>query len=54
MEWFVFHLLFNAGHCRNPQTEAFLELLELQYCLDNNSESWELPQRSGLFFSRGK
>ncbi|CAA0831569.1 Lariat debranching enzyme [Striga hermonthica] len=25
---------FPSGHCRNPQTEALLELLGLQYCLD--------------------
>ncbi|XP_057794236.1 lariat debranching enzyme isoform X2 [Salvia miltiorrhiza] len=43
---------FPSGHCRNPQTEAFLELLGLQYCLDTYSESREL-QSSGSLVSRG-
>ncbi|XP_047957303.1 lariat debranching enzyme isoform X2 [Salvia hispanica] len=43
---------FPSGHCRNPQTEAFLELLGLQYCLDAYSESRELPQSSGSLLSK--
>lgn len=44
---------FPSGHCRNPQTEDFLELLGLQYCLDTSTESKELPQSSGSLISRG-
>lgn len=34
---------FHSGHVRNPQTEAFLRLLELQYCLDASSSELEQP-----------
>lgn len=31
--------VLNTGHVRNPQTEAFLGLLELPYLLDHALES---------------
>jgi hypothetical protein len=34
-----FFPVLNTGHVRNPQTEAFLELLELPYLLDHALES---------------
>lgn len=50
----MIHFLFTSGHCRNPQTEAFLEMLGLGYCLDTFTESMGLPQTSGSLVSRGK
>lgn len=44
-DWFNCDVLFyylsicNTGHVRNPQTEAFLEFLDLPYLLDHASES---------------
>ncbi|VFQ79819.1 unnamed protein product [Cuscuta campestris] len=35
-----------SGHCRNPQTEALLQLLELEYLLDGTSGSRELSGSS--------
>ena len=36
---FYFLPTSNTGHVRNPQTEAFLEFLDLPYLLDHASES---------------
>ncbi|KAK4414465.1 Lariat debranching enzyme [Sesamum alatum] len=44
---------FPSGHCRNPQTEALLQLLELQYCLDTSAELEEPSQSPGSLLSRG-
>ncbi|CAL5386372.1 unnamed protein product [Camellia sinensis] len=42
------------GYSRNPQTEAFLQFLELPYILDNNtSESREQTRRPASFVSTG-
>lgn len=43
----------STGNCRNPQTEAFLQFLELPYLLDNTSESRELNYSPASFVSRG-
>ncbi|XP_031118995.1 lariat debranching enzyme [Ipomoea triloba] len=40
-----------SGHCRNPQTEALLQLLELEYLLDNKSESREFSGSPASFIS---
>ncbi|GAV90562.1 Metallophos domain-containing protein/DBR1 domain-containing protein [Cephalotus follicularis] len=40
-------------HSRNPQTECFLELLELPYLLDDSSESRELTNSSASLTQRG-
>ena len=29
--------MYSTGHVRNPQTEAFLEFLDLPYLLDHNA-----------------
>ncbi|EYU30664.1 hypothetical protein ABFS82_11G057600 [Erythranthe guttata] len=39
---------FSSGHCRNPQSEALLQLLELQYCLDTSSTQVEKLYQSPL------
>ncbi|CAI9116072.1 OLC1v1017125C1 [Oldenlandia corymbosa var. corymbosa] len=39
-----------SGHCRNPQTESFLQLLELEYLLDYSIRSKE---QTGSLASRG-
>lgn len=44
---------FPSGHCRNPQTEALLKFLDLQYLLDNTAELEELSRSPGSFFSTG-
>ncbi|KZV28875.1 lariat debranching enzyme [Dorcoceras hygrometricum] len=44
---------YPSGHCRNPQTEALLELLELQYFLDDSSVSEDQCQSRDLAPSRG-
>ncbi|CAA2993950.1 lariat debranching enzyme [Olea europaea subsp. europaea] len=44
---------FPYGHCRNPQTEALLKFLDLQYLLDNTAELDELSRSPGSFFSTG-
>lgn len=41
----------STGHCRNPQTEALLQLLELEYLLDNKSESSEFSGSPASFIS---
>lgn len=44
---------FEVGHCRNPQTEALLQLLELQYVLDDSSvlkEPSPFPSSGSLDF----
>ncbi|XP_051139333.1 lariat debranching enzyme isoform X2 [Andrographis paniculata] len=38
-----------SGHIRNPQTEALLQLLELQYCLDAAAESGQPSQESKVY-----
>ncbi|KAL3845742.1 hypothetical protein ACJIZ3_003145 [Penstemon smallii] len=44
---------FHSGHYRNPQTESFLHLLELQYFLDHSTDFGKLPQSPGSFSSKG-
>ncbi|KAL0397576.1 UNVERIFIED_CONTAM: Lariat debranching enzyme [Sesamum calycinum] len=44
---------FPSGHCRNPQTEALLQLLELKYCLDTSAELEEPSQSPGSLLSGG-
>ncbi|KAL3514314.1 hypothetical protein ACH5RR_027031 [Cinchona calisaya] len=41
---------FFSGHCRNPQTEGFLQFLGLEYLLDNTFKSRE-PAGSPAFFT---
>ncbi|XP_052190135.1 lariat debranching enzyme isoform X2 [Diospyros lotus] len=41
-----------TGYCRNPQTEAFLQFLELPYLL-NNTESRDQTHSPASFVSRG-
>lgn len=41
------------GHYRNPQTEAFLEFLELRYLLDSTSEARDLTDSPAPLISRG-
>ncbi|PIN15388.1 RNA lariat debranching enzyme [Handroanthus impetiginosus] len=43
--------IFPSGHYRNPQTEAFLQLLGLQYYLDAAAQLEESSQSSGSFLS---
>lgn len=42
-----------SGHHRNPQTEAFLQFLELQYLLDNTLEQSELAHSPASFVFKG-
>lgn len=42
-----------SGHCRNPQTEALLNLLELQYLLDNVAGATSSKGSPASFISRG-
>ncbi|GFY85930.1 debranching enzyme 1 [Actinidia rufa] len=42
-----------ARYCRNPQTEAFLQFLELPYLLDNATGSREQTNSPASFISRG-
>ncbi|CAL9132735.1 unnamed protein product [Musa textilis] len=42
-----------AGHCRNPQTESLLQLLELPYLLDNVAEAGMPSQNTNFFNSKG-
>lgn len=42
-----------SGYHRNPQTEAFLQYLELQYQLDNTMETRELIHSPASFISTG-
>lgn len=42
MTMFAFSVF--EGHCRNPQTEALLQLLGLEYCLDTSTQVEELSQ----------
>ncbi|CAL9149285.1 unnamed protein product [Musa hybrid cultivar] len=39
-----------SGHCRNPQTESLLQLLELPYLLDNVAEAG-MPSQNPNFFN---
>ncbi|KAA8528407.1 hypothetical protein F0562_035762 [Nyssa sinensis] len=43
----------HTGYCRNPQTEVFLQFLELPYLLDNTVETRELTHSPAAFSSRG-
>lgn len=42
-----------TGHHRNPQTEAFLQFLELNYCLDSTLETRDPIQSPASFFANG-
>lgn len=44
---------FFAGCPRNPQTESFLQLLELPYLLDNISEAIDLGYSPASLVQRG-
>lgn len=46
--------VFSAGHHRNPQTEAFLQLLDLPYLIDDTSESRDMTSSPAPLISRGK
>ncbi|URE29790.1 Lariat debranching enzyme, C-terminal domain [Musa troglodytarum] len=41
-----------SGHCRNPQTESLLQLLELPYLLDNVAEAGMPSQNTNFFNSK--
>lgn len=43
-----------SGHHRNPQTEAFLQLLDLPYLIDDTSESRDMTSSPAPLISRGK
>uniref|UniRef100_A0A5B6ZRQ0 Lariat debranching enzyme C-terminal domain-containing protein n=1 Tax=Davidia involucrata TaxID=16924 RepID=A0A5B6ZRQ0_DAVIN len=43
----------HTGYCRNPQTEAFLQFLELPYLFDNKLETRELNHSPASFLCRG-
>lgn len=42
-----------SGHHRNPQTEAFLQLLDLPYLIDDTSESRDMTSSPAPLISRG-
>lgn len=45
--------LFSAGNNRNPQTESFLQFLELPYLLDNALKSRETAEKLSSIDHRG-
>ena len=49
----TFYFKFSAGHHRNPQTEAFLQFLELKYYLDNAMERRDQIPSPPMFIANG-